>query len=224
MKVKPTAAVIFDMDGVLVDSYAAHFVSWRDVCRERGVELTEAAFARGFGRTSAEIIAELWSGQLTAAQAAALDARKEAAYRAAIAQHFPAVPGAGELIDALAGDGFALAVGSSGPPENVAAVLERLGRRARFAAVVTGRDVVRGKPDPQVFLLAAERLGLRPERCVVIEDAAVGIAAARAAGMASVGFVGTGRTAAELAAADLVVPALTGLTPARLRALLPNAN
>jgi beta-phosphoglucomutase len=213
-------AVIFDMDGVLVDSYAAHFESWRAVCREDGIELGEARFARSFGRTSAAVIDELWQGRVSGAAAAALDARKEALYRELIDGRFPEVDGARELIDALGEDGFRLAVGSSGPPENVALVLARLGCRARFAAVVTGKDVARGKPDPQIFLTAAARLGAAPARCVVIEDAPVGIEAARAAGMATIGFVASGRTAAELAAADLVVARLGELTPARVRALL----
>lgn len=213
-------AAIFDMDGVLVDSYAAHFASWRAVCLEHGIELGEAEFARSFGKTSAAVIDELWQGRLSAEAAAALDARKEALYRDIVAQRFPEIDGARALVEALARDGFALAVGSSGPPENVALVLEQLGCGARFSAVVTGRDVTRGKPDPQIFLTAAERLAVAPARCVVIEDAAVGIAAARAAGMASVGFVSTGRSAAELAAADLVVARLAELTPQRLRGLL----
>jgi beta-phosphoglucomutase len=130
--------------------------------------------------------------------------------------------GAVELIDALAAAGFRLAVGSSGPPENVALTLERLARAARFGALVTGRDVTRGKPDPQVFLIAAERLGATPARCIVVEDAPVGVAAAHAAGMASVALVGT--VAAErLAGADLVVRSLRELDAPRLAALLEPA-
>ena len=97
---------------------------------------------------------------------------------------------------------------------------ERLGCAETFAATVTGADVTRGKPDPQVFLTAAERLGLPPQRCVVVEDAQPGVAAAKAAGMAAVGLVSTGRRRAELAAADLVVDALAELSPASLRRLL----
>jgi beta-phosphoglucomutase len=212
-------AVIFDVDGVLVDSYHAHLESWVLMAREHGLHITEQEFASTFGQTSREIIARFWGPDLSAADRGALDARKEAIYRDLIRARFPAMDGAVELIDALGSAGFLLAVGSSGPPENIDLTLERLGRRASFQARVTGRDVTRGKPDPQVFAIAAERLGVAADRCVVIEDAPVGIAAARAAGMASVALVGTA-PAPALAAADLVVTSLRELTPPAVASLV----
>jgi HAD superfamily hydrolase (TIGR01509 family) len=124
-----------------------------------------------------------------------------------------------ELIDALAAAGFQLAVGSSGPPENVALTLEKLGRADRFAAAVTGADVTRGKPDPQVFLLAAERLDAPPERCAVIEDAAAGIEAANRAGMTSIAVLGT-TTREKLVHAKLTVESLHELSPQRIADLV----
>ena len=106
--------------------------------------------------------------------------------------------GARELLAQLLTAGFRLAVGSSAPPENVDLTLAEMNIRHLFGAVVNGQDVTRGKPDPQVFLLAARRLDVPPRRCVVVEDAPVGIAAAKAAGMAVVGFASTGRTRARL--------------------------
>jgi beta-phosphoglucomutase len=125
-----------------------------------------------------------------------------------------------ELIDALHAAGFALAVGSSGPPENVGLVLDRLGRRDKFAAVVTGRDVTRGKPDPQVFAIAAERLGLPAARCLVVEDAPAGVAAAQAAGAKCLGLASAPRDPALLAAADRVVRSLREVDVEEMRALL----
>jgi beta-phosphoglucomutase len=201
--------VIFDVDGVLVDSYAAHFESWQRLGLELGFVMTEEQFVATFGRTSREIIRELWPHlAATDEQVRRIDDRKESLYREIIAADFPAMDGAGELIDALAAAGFRLAVGSSGPPENVHLVLDKLGRRDWFAGVVTGRDVSRGKPDPQVFELAAERLGLPPGRCLVIEDAPAGIAAAKAAGARCLGLASAGREEAALAAADRVVRSL----------------
>jgi len=217
------AAVIFDVDGVLVDSYQAHLRSWVLMAREHGLAITEQEFASTFGQTSREIIARFWGPGLDTAAREALDRRKEAIYRDLVRADFPAMPGAVALIDALAADGFLLAVGSSGPPENIELTLERLGRRDRFRGIVTGRDVTRGKPDPQVFEIAGERLGVAADRCIVIEDAPVGIAAARAAGMASVALVGTA-PAERLADADLVVHSLRELDPAGLRALLARAR
>jgi beta-phosphoglucomutase len=214
-------AVIFDMDGVLVDSYDAHFLSWRTIAASRGRSMTREEFDATFGRTSREIIAALWPDEVSSdEQIARLDAEKEAAFRNILADDFPRMPGAEALLESLHAAGFALAIGSSGPPENVELVLDRLGHRSLFGAVVHGMDVTRGKPDPQVFLLAAERLGVPPPHCAVVEDAPLGIAAAKAAGMASVGLVSTGRTWEGLAAADLTVDRLSRLAPAAFRLLI----
>jgi len=214
-------AVIFDMDGVLVDSYHAHFRSWLAMAREAGLEFTREEFDATFGRTSREIIAALWKDRrLSNDEIAALDDRKEALFRQMLQADFSPMPGAVRLLEALRNAGLALGVGSSGPPENVDLVLDRLSERSLWGAVVTGKDVTRGKPDPQVFLMAAERLGVLPARCAVIEDAPPGIAAAKAAGMASVGLVSTGRTRALLSQADLVVDSLDELTPEVIRGLI----
>lgn len=215
-------AAIFDVDGVLVDSYRAHFESWRALARELGFELAEAAFARTFGRTSREIIRLFRpGGELDEAELRRLDDRKEALYRELVAERFPAMDGARELVDSLAKEGIRVALGSSGPPENVELALDRLGIRPAVSAVVTGRDVARGKPDPEVFLLAAERLGVPPPRCAVVEDARAGIEAAKAAGMVAVALVSTGRALRDFegSGADLVVASLRDLSPACLRRL-----
>jgi beta-phosphoglucomutase len=214
-------AVIFDMDGVLVDSYRAHLMSWQRVGVEEGRHVTEEEFAAQFGRTSREIIASAWGeGRYSDDKIARIDDRKEAAFREILAADFPAMPGVQELLDSLYRADFALAVGSSGPPENIQLVLECLGNRARWGAVVTAMDVTRGKPDPQVFLIAAERMGVSPSRCAVVEDAPAGIQAAQAAGMASVGMVSTGRSREILSTADLVVDSLGGLSPSVIRDLI----
>ena len=215
--------LIFDMDGVLVDTYRAHYESWRELTQAEGLDFSEEDFAATFGCTSREVLMGLGRRQgreVSDAEVAAMDARKEAAFRRIIAAQVPVMPGALELLDQLHAAGFRLALGSSAPPENVELVMDRLELGRLLDAVVTGRDVTRGKPDPQVFLLAAERLGVPPGRCVVIEDAPVGIAAARAAGMAAVGLASTGRTRHSLAAADLVIDRLDELSPDRLRRLI----
>jgi beta-phosphoglucomutase len=218
-------AVIFDVDGVLVDSYDAHFRSWRDVLREHGLDMSEDDFAQTFGRTSREIIRRFWGDEVDDSTVRTIDDRKEALYRDLVRTAFPAMDGAVALIDALRAAGFALAVGSSAPPENVVLTLDGLGRRDAFEAVVTGRDVTRGKPDPQVFLVAAERLGLTPRRCAVIEDAPAGIRAATAAGMANVALLGTAPRATLLeAGAHLAVESLRDLSPEIVARLIDDAR
>jgi beta-phosphoglucomutase len=214
-------AVIFDMDGVLVDSYRAHWQSWQFMADELGKGLTEEQFISTFGRTSREIIAEHWGADaLTPVEIAEFDKKKEALYREIVARDFPVMEGAVELIKHLHGAGFRLAVGSSGPPENVALVVERLGAKSFFDALVTGNDVSRGKPDPQVFLVAAQKLGVLPGNCAVVEDAPVGIAAANAARMTSIALVSTGHTPESVGDAVLVVRSLRELSSSRIAGLI----
>ncbi|MEI7835469.1 MAG: HAD family phosphatase [Planctomycetota bacterium] len=212
--------VIFDMDGVLVDSYRAHFESWRRLGQLHGLEMTEGQFAATFGRTSRDIIEHLWPGAASADEAIAWDRDKEAFYREIISADFPEMPGAGELIVALAAAGFAMAIGSSGPPENVAAVLAKLSGAKHITATVTGLEVTRGKPDPEVFLKAAGKLGLAASDCAVIEDAPAGLEAARRAGMTAIAITGTAAREALAPRADRVVDRLSELTPAGIAALI----
>jgi beta-phosphoglucomutase len=218
-------AAIFDMDGVLVDTYQAHYRSWLELARGEGLDFSEEDFSQTFGWTSREVIARLWGGRrFSQSRIAAMDTEKEAAFRRVIQEEVPLMPGAVALLESLRREGFRLAVGSSAPPENVELVLDWRDLRALFDAVITGADVARGKPDPQVFQLAAQRLGVAPAGCVVIEDAPAGLAAAAAAGMARVGLISTGRTREALADADLVVASLGELSPEVLRGLIARRN
>jgi beta-phosphoglucomutase len=213
---------IFDMDGVLVDSYHAHYESWRQLAADDRLSFSEEHFARTFGRTSRDIIRMTWPRPVSDEEVRAIDDRKEALFRDIIARAFPAMEGATALIHTLRAAGFRVAVGSSGPPENVELVLEHLGGRQLFDGVVHGMDVHRGKPDPEVFLLAAERAGVAPRASVVIEDAAPGIEAATRAGMASVALLSTGRSEADFHAVrpDLIVRSLRDLSPEVLGRLI----
>lgn len=210
--------MIFDVDGVLVDSYWPHYQSWQDMLAARGRHLSEAEFVTTFGRTSREIIATLFGeGRLSEEEIRQWDEEKEARYRELVASEFPAMDGAAELIEQLHADGFGIAAGSSGPPENVRLCLQSLGQQDKFQAVVTGHDVTLGKPNPEVFLKAAQRLSLPPARCVVIEDAPAGIAAANAAGAVSVGLLSTGHHRDTLQEAQKVVSSLREISPTLLR-------
>ncbi len=218
--------VLFDVDGVLVDSYEAHFQSWQMLADEQGWSFGRADFARTFGRTSRDIIHDLAHqsssnvGPITSDMNRQLDERKEAHYRELIRSSFPSMDRADLLLTDLHQAGFAIAVGSSGPRANVQLVLEQIDPGCVVQVAITGDDVTRGKPDPQVFQLAAGRLGLPPHRCIVVEDAPAGIEAARAAKMKCVAVTSTGRTRTEQEAADCVVSTLAEITPALLQELL----
>ena len=216
-------AVIFDVDGVLVDSYRAHYEAWKRVGRRAGRPIGEDTFASLFGRRNREIIRLLWGDVLTEAQAEELAQWKEVQYREVLRTDFRPMDGAAELVDALKAAGFLLAVGSSGPPENVRIALEGLGRAGRFDAIVAGTDVQVGKPDPEVFLKASAKLGLEPRCCAVVEDSTAGIEAAVRAGMTPIALVGTApREALEQAGAALVVDSLRELSPDTIAALINN--
>ncbi|MBW1689966.1 MAG: HAD family phosphatase [Deltaproteobacteria bacterium] len=206
-----TWGVIFDMDGVLIDSYRAHFLSWRKMLRNHGLDITEEQFAATFGRTNPDIFARLYPS-VKKEHYPVLAEEKEAAFREIISTDFPEMKGASELIKALHEAGAALAIGSSGPRENLEAVLNALPGGTHFMATTNGSELTWGKPDPEVFLTAARKLGLPPERCVVVEDASVGVAAGKAAGCAVIAITGTA-TREHLKDADLVVDSLRELTP-----------
>ncbi|MDD3471048.1 MAG: HAD family phosphatase [Thermoguttaceae bacterium] len=217
-------AVVFDMDGVLMDSFTPHFESWRAMFAEYGYDITLENFALTFGKTSRETIPILVPG-LPDEQIREMDQRKEFLYREIVARKFPAMPGIFDLLARLRTWNYAIAIGSSGPQDNVEQAVRKLDPESRyFDAIANGSDVKRGKPAPDVFLLALERLQTKFPKivaadCVVVEDSPLGVAAARAAGMHAIGFASTGRTRDELADADYVVNSLDEITLTLLQTL-----
>jgi beta-phosphoglucomutase len=214
-----TRGAIWDMDGTLVDTAELHFQAWDEVCREQGRDFTRADFAATFGRRNPEIIVHLFGNRFDPEETARLGDHKEELYRAAAGKGIALLPGVGELLEGLRRQGFRQAIGSSAPRANLELILERTGVRRYFDALVGMEETTRGKPDPQVFLVAAERLAVPPPRCVVFEDAVAGVQAAKAGGMrcVAVGFVGHHpEDALRRAGADLVVHTLTEVDAARV--------
>jgi beta-phosphoglucomutase len=209
-------AALWDMDGTLVDTAEMHFRAWEIVCREQGRPFSRADFAATFGRRNPEIIAVLFGDRFDERRTAELGERKEVLYREEAARRgVGLLPGVRALLEGLHGAGFRQAIASSAPRANLDLILRLTGVEAFFGAVVGMEDTERGKPDPQVFLVAAQRLGVAPERCVVLEDAVAGVQAARAGQMKciAVRFVGHHPAAAlRDAGADLVVPTLEQVT------------
>lgn len=188
--------VIFDLDGVLVTTDELHYQAWKQMADREGIPFDRAINQRlrGVGRMeSLDIILERAPRPITDPEKQALATQKNDSYRALLQQLTPAdlLPGAVEIVTALRARGILTAIGSSS--RNTPLILDRLGLTPLFDAVADGNDITRSKPDPEVFLLAAKRLGLPPESCVVIEDAVAGIEAARRAGMQVYG-IGTPET------------------------------
>ena len=199
--------VIFDLDGVLVDSGWAHKQAWRDLGEKEGFSMSDEVFCGTFGMQNCEIIPMLLERDVSGEEMGRMSDWKEQRYRELISERLVPVEGAAALVKDLKGGGFALAVGSSAPRENLELILGRLRVQSYFDALVTCEDVGRSKPAPDTFLKAAEKLGLSPGRCAVVEDAVAGVEAGKAAGMPVVAVTST-RSRAELAKADIVVGSL----------------
>ncbi len=215
----PAYGALWDMDGVLVDSGRAHFESWQQMWREEGVDFPETAFHHTFGQRTPEIIRALLGPHVADARIEELGDRKESYYRELVRQQVTALPGALELVRQLRAAGFRQAVATSAPRANLDLILDVLSLRQEFDATVSAEDVSHGKPDPQIFLLAAQHIGLPPARCVVFEDALVGIEAAHGGGMKVIA-VATTNPAERLRHANLVVESLAELTVAQVRQLI----
>lgn len=200
-------SVIFDLDGVLVSTDDCHYEAWLQMAQDEGIPFDREINLRlrGVSRMDClEIILEKSPRSYTAQEKLALADRKNRYYVEKIAalDERSILPGALENIHALKKDGIKVGVGSSS--KNTPAILKRIGLDTLFDAVADGNDITRSKPDPEVFLLAARRMGVAPENCLVVEDADSGIDAALAANMKALG-VGTARLhpGADISAVDL---------------------
>jgi beta-phosphoglucomutase len=222
MPTKP-CAVIWDVDGTLVDTAELHFQAWERMAREMGRPFSRDDFAATFGRRNPEIIRFLFHQDFSDAEVADIGERKERYYRAEAAKGVPLLPGVQTLLQGFQAHGARQAVGSSAPRGNVDLILQLTGSAPYFEAIVGMEDTQRGKPDPQVFLVAAAKLGIPPSRCIVLEDAVAGVEAARAGGMkcVAVTFVGHHPTQSLSAAgANCVVKCFTEVTAAELLRLI----
>ena len=193
------AALIFDMDGTMIDSMPFHKKSWRVFAHKHSLDIDIAdLMRRTTGRTGAECMNELFQRQIEPAAAWELIAEKEAIYRELFAPIFAEIAGFRRFAAHAHGLGFKLGVGSAGGKHNISFAMSRLLMSVQPSAIVSGDEGLPGKPDPAIFLEVAKRLDMHPTHCIVFEDAPFGIEAARRAGMRAVAICST-HSAAELA-------------------------
>jgi HAD superfamily hydrolase (TIGR01509 family) len=212
---------IFDHDGVLVDSLEYHQQAWVEVGKRTGLPITPQFIHETFGMTNPMIFERLLGDAAGSHDLAGYSDLKEVCYREAARGKIGLMDGVRALLDALTEAGVKLSIGSSGVLANLELTVESCGLTGRFASIASLEDIQRGKPDPQVFLVAARKAGVEPSRSVVFEDAPVGIQAAKAAGMRAVGVTTTHPAEALWeAGADEVVDGLTGYDAAALVRLL----
>ena len=224
----PTPAIIWDVDGTLVDTAEQHFRAWYRLAAEINMPFSRADFAATFGMRNQEIIRKLFYPDADAEKCRILGEQKEAHYRSLVREEgTKLLPGVALLLAAFAAVGWPQAVGSSAPPGNLDLLFELTNTSRYFAAVVTGNDVQRGKPDPEVFLTAAAKLAVNPNLCLVFEDAVAGVEAAKAGKMKCVAVTFVGHHSADklrAAGADLVVGSLDEITVDQVSALIGNAS
>ena len=213
-------AALWDVDGTLIDTREYHWLSWQGALAAEDFRVTRGQFEKTFGRRNDEILRAYFPAY-TAEDIARVGEAKEAAYRALVRERgVELLPGVRRWLDGLKDAGWLQAVASSAPRRNLDAIISALGLGKYFAAVAAAEDVTEGKPDPQVFLAAAAKLGVGPRACVVIEDAPAGTEAARRAGMRSIGVLSSH---AELRA-DIVVRTLEELHDDAFDELLAGAE
>ena len=212
-------AVIFDLDGVLTDTAEYHFLAWKQLATQLGIEFSRAdnELLKGVDRMgSLELILQLGQKQLSQDDKLMLAEQKNAEYLKLVQLMSPAdlFPGVLPLFSSLKAAGVKTALASAS--KNAALVLQKLGIPALFDYVADSNLIKNGKPDPEIFLTCAEALGVKPERCIGVEDAPAGVTAIKAAGMYALGI---GEPHA-LTQADLVIPAISALEPSLLTKLL----
>lgn len=212
-------AVLFDLDGVLVDSSSYHQRALERLGAELGIVVTESFHRATFGTRTRETLLQLLNPPPPENELEQLVERKEALFRELARGHLVPLEGAVELVRSLRGTGYRLAIGSSTVRANIVLALKEIGVLTEFEAIVSGEEVSRGKPEPDVFLKAAQKLGVSPSRCVVVEDAPQGVEAARRGGMRVIA-VAARQPPERVKNADRIVTSLSELSPADFDALL----
>jgi len=200
-------AVLWDLDGVIADTAEYHYQAWRDVLGKRGVDFSKADFMHLFGQRHDSIIKFALGNNLSPEELDAITEEKQQNYRRRVAANIRPMPGAIALIKSLQEHGIKSAIASSAAPENIEIITKGLGIKDCFQAMAHGTEVKEGKPSPQIFLLAAKKLKVKPDNCVVIEDAIAGVAAAKQAGMKCIAVTNS-HPKKDLKKADLIVDTL----------------
>ncbi|MGC2322195.1 MAG: HAD family phosphatase [Terriglobales bacterium] len=214
-------AVLWDMDGTLIDSEEQHWISWRNTLAKEGIVITREQFLATFGQRNDSIIPQLLGAAATPERIERISEAKEELYRHLIRRDgISPLPGVASWLHRLHKQGWLQAIASAAPRANIDAVLEALSATHIFQGVVSAEDVQKGKPDPEVYLKAASRVEASPENCIVVEDAAAGIEGARRAGMRSIGVSHDG----QHLPADVVVQSLALLDSDAFETLLQTGN
>jgi beta-phosphoglucomutase len=205
------------MDGTLIDSEEFHWISWRNAMANEGIVITREQFRSSFGQRNDSIIPSWLGAAATPERIERISNAKEELYRQLVrTEGMTPLPGVASWLHRLHEQGWLQAIASAAPQANIEIVLEALSASRFFQGIVSADDVHKGKPDPEVYLIAASRVGASPDRCIVVEDAVAGVEGARSAGMRSIGVSHNGNHLP----ADVVVSSLELLDPDAFETLL----
>jgi len=203
-------AILWDMDGVIADSSAFHFAAWQETFAKRGIKFTKKDFIKLFGTRNDFIIGSIMGKELPEGDVKIMVQEKEENFRRKATGGVKPFPGVVRLLNAIKKGNFKLGLVSSAPKENIGLVLRELDLEGIFDCVVFGQEVSESKPSPQIYLLAAKKLGATPNDCVVIEDSPLGVKAARTAGMKCLAVANT-HPRQRLEEADKIVDSLENM-------------
>jgi HAD superfamily hydrolase (TIGR01509 family) len=199
---RPVAGVVFDIDGTLLDNMPFHIEAFEAFTTAHGLPPLTLEMRKWMdGRRNSDIFPRLFERPLTEAEVATLSFEKESAYRRLSTGRLQPLSGLMRLLDALDAARVPVALATAAPRDNVVHTLHELGLTERLPTIARADDVPRGKPDPDVFLEAARKLGVDPTACIAFEDAPMGVVAAGRAGMTTVA-VSTSYPAEVLAATE----------------------
>jgi beta-phosphoglucomutase len=212
-------SVIFDMDGVIVDSNPYHKKAWRLFCEEHNIFVTDEYLkTKVFGRTGEEGLATLFTKKLDDKLIAKHIEEIDNNFRKNYAPHVIPMPGLIEFLEELKKENIRCAVATSAPTLNVDLILDKADLRKYFEVIVDKTCITKGKPDPEIYLFAAELLKVKPDECIVIEDSFVGITAAVNAGMKVIAITTT-HSAEELKDTNLVINSFSELDAEKLESI-----
>ncbi len=199
-------AVLFDMDGVIVDNLPYHVEAWLLFCERNSIPLTKEVFYKELnGMNSKDTFEWFYKKEMTRAEVEVLEEEKGLLYRELYAAHRKPAEGLLEFLQELRSRGIKTALATSAGPGNIDFIVDGLGIRDQFDAIIGGAEVTKGKPDPEIYIKAAALVGVAPIDCWVIEDSLQGIASGLAAGARVVGIT-TSHTAEELAHTQVIAP------------------
>ncbi|MDD4876241.1 MAG: HAD family phosphatase [Dehalococcoidales bacterium] len=212
-------AVIWDMDGIIANTALYHLKGWQIVFQNRQITYTEEEYRLNTGKRSDNIVRDILGEKITEEEINIITRTKAEAFRKLISQNVETYPGVIKLVTSLKEYGFKTAIASSAPMANIELITKDLKIHDYFDFIISGWDITRSKPDPEIFLLAAQNLGAEAKNCIVIEDAIVGVAACRRAGMHCIAVTNT-NPREDLQGADLIIDSLEEITIDDLNTLL----